>query len=169
VGCARGAETETRRLHFTDIAPKSNFAYRTDNNFTAGSISATMCGGVAAFDFDNDGRMDLFFTNGASCPNWRRPMRVSTLPAAQSRRWHVRGCHRARRSARQGPRFSFGVAAGDYDNDGYEDLFICNAGPNTLYTTTATARSLTLRSVPESPSRRMSSVSPPRGSTTTRR
>ena len=29
--------------------------------------------------------------------------------------------------------FSFGVAAGDYDNDGYEDLFVCNAGRNTLY------------------------------------
>ena len=41
---------EPRRPHFTDIAPKSNFAYRTDNNFTGRKyFPQAMCGGVAAF------------------------------------------------------------------------------------------------------------------------
>jgi len=132
---ARGAETETRRPHFTDIAPKSNFAYRTDNNFTGRKyFPQTMCGGVAAFDFDNDGRMDLFFTNGAKLPE---------LEKTDARFYNCLLRNRGDGTfedvtARAGLLgkdlgFSFGVAAGDYDNDGYEDLFICNAGRNTLY------------------------------------
>jgi len=126
---------EPRRPHFTDIASKSNFAYRTDNNFTGRKyFPQTMCGGVAALDFDNDGRMDLFFTNGAK------------LPEMQKTDARFYNCLLRNRgdgtfedvTARAGLLgkdlgFSFGVAAGDYDNDGFEDLFVCNAGPNVLY------------------------------------
>ena len=125
----RGAETA--RPHFTDIAPKSNFTYRTDNNFTGRKyFPQTMCGGVAAFDFDNDGRMDLFFTNGAKLPELEK-----TDPRFYNCLLRNRGDGTFEDvTARAGLLgkdlgFSFGVAAGDYDNDGYEDLFICNAGP----------------------------------------
>ena len=140
VGCgfwvaAGGEVTEPKRPHFTDIAPKSNFAYRTDNNFTGRKyFPQTMCGGVAAFDFDNDGRMDLFFTNGAKLPELRK-----TDPRFYNCLLRNRGdgafedvtAHAGLLGKDLG--FSFGVAAGDYDNDGYEDLFVCNAGRNTLY------------------------------------
>jgi hypothetical protein len=132
---AGGAEPEPRRPHFTDIAPKSNFAYRTDNNFTGRKyFPQTMCGGVAAFDFDNDGRMDLFFTNGAKLPELEK-----TDARFYSCLLRNRGDGTFEDvTARAGLLgkdlgFSFGVAAGDYDNDGHEDLFICNAGRNTLY------------------------------------
>jgi hypothetical protein len=129
------AQPEPRRPHFTDIAPKSDFAYRTDNNFTGRKyFPQTMCGGVAAFDFDNDGRMDLFFTNGAKLPE---------LEKTDARFYNCLLRNRGDGTfedvtARAGllgkdQGFTFGVAAGDYDNDGHEDLFICNAGRNTLY------------------------------------
>jgi len=52
-------------------------------------FSQPMCGGVAAIDYNNDGLMDLFFTNGAKLPSWRRPRPPITTPAAQQRRRHV--------------------------------------------------------------------------------
>ena len=132
---ANGEGPEPRRPHFTDIASKSNFAYRTDNNFTGRKyFPQTMCGGVAAFDFDNDGRMDLFFTNGAKLPELEK-----TDPRFYNCLLRNRGDGTFEDvTARAGLLgkdlgFSFGVAAGDYDNDGFEDLFVCNAGRNVLY------------------------------------
>jgi hypothetical protein len=52
-----------RRPHFTDTVPRCRFTYVTNNNFTGRKyFQQSMCGGVAAFDYDNDGRMDIFFT-----------------------------------------------------------------------------------------------------------
>ncbi|MEI9975976.1 MAG: hypothetical protein WDO73_30305 [Ignavibacteriota bacterium] len=55
-----------KRPHFTDVAPRSKITYRS-NNSPGGHkyFPQPMCGGVALFDFDNDGLLDIFFTNGA--------------------------------------------------------------------------------------------------------
>ncbi|MGA2740917.1 MAG: VCBS repeat-containing protein, partial [Bryobacteraceae bacterium] len=130
-GCAlwvarSGQEPEPRRPHFTDIAPKSNFAYRTDNNFTGRKyFPQTMCGGVAALDFDNDGRMDLFFTNGAKLPEMEKsdPRFYNCLLRNRGDGTFDDVTARAGLLGKD-LGFSFGVAAGDYDNDGFEDLFV---------------------------------------------
>src|ERR1700747_1332567 len=62
-------QTPTALPHFTDIAPRSRFSYVTNNDLSPRKyFPQPMCGGVAVFDFDNDGRMDVFFTNGAKLP-----------------------------------------------------------------------------------------------------
>ena len=93
-----------------------------------------MCGGVAAIDYDNDGHMDLFFTNGA-----RLPELIKTTPDFYNCLLRNRGdgtfedvTARAGLTG-AGLGFCFGVAVADYDNDGFDDIFICNAGANTLY------------------------------------
>ena len=59
------------RPRFTDVAPKSQFAYVTRNGFDGDRkyFPQPLCGGVAVLDFDNDGLQDLFFTNGAQFPD----------------------------------------------------------------------------------------------------
>ena len=115
---------EPRRPHFTDIAPKSNFAYRTDNNFTGRKyFPQAMCGGVAAFDFDKDGRMDLYFTNGAKLPD---------LEKTDARFYHCLLRNRGDGSFEDVTQsaglavdsYGMGCAVGDYDGDGRPDLIV---------------------------------------------
>jgi hypothetical protein len=93
-----------------------------------------MCGGVAAIDYDNDGRMDLFFTNGAKLPELTKssPEYYNCLLRNNGDGTFTDVTAEAGLSgATLG--YSFGVAVADYDNDGFDDIFICNAGMNALY------------------------------------
>jgi enediyne biosynthesis protein E4 len=120
---------------FTDIAGNSNFSYITNNGFTGRKyFPQPMCGGIAAFDFDNDGFMDLFFTNGAKMPELKKTDASFHNCLLRNRGDGTFEDVTAKAGlAGEGIGFNFGVAAGDYDNDGNEDLFICSTGRNTLY------------------------------------
>ena len=120
---------------FTDIALLSDFDYRTNNNYTGRKyFPQPMCGGVAIFDFDSDGRQDIFLSNGARLPELKKVNQSFHNCLLRNL-----GDDRFGDVTEQagltgvGLGYSFGVAAGDYDNDGDADLFIANAGPNTLY------------------------------------
>jgi hypothetical protein len=99
----------------------------------------TMGGGVAIFDFDNDGRMDLFFTNGAAL---RQSMSKDDLPdKTQPRFWNrlfqqkPDGTFKdvTERAGLKGVGYSMGAAAADYDNDGFVDLFVSGYKADRLY------------------------------------
>jgi enediyne biosynthesis protein E4 len=121
---------------FRDVAPLSDFAYRTQNGYDGKRkyFPQPLCGGVAVLDFDNDGRPDLFFTNGATFPGLRRPD-----PSHHNALLRNLGDGKfedvTRRAGLGGESlgYSLGAAAADFDNDGWTDLFVANAGPNTLY------------------------------------
>jgi hypothetical protein len=124
-----------RLAWFTDVASRSHFSYKTNNNFTGRKyFPQPMCGGVAVLDYNNDGKMDIFFTNGAKLPE-----DVKTGPAYYNALLRNMGDGRfedvALSAGLAGATlgYSFGVAAADYDNDGNTDLFLANMGRNTLY------------------------------------
>lgn len=118
-----------------DVAPLSKITY-ISNNSPGGHkyFPQPMCGGVAIFDFDNDGRMDIFFTNGAQMPEMKKtnPSYYNCLLKQRADGTFEDVTAKAGLLG-ESLDFNFGVAVGDYDNDGYEDLFICAAGRNTLY------------------------------------
>ncbi|MFI4941855.1 MAG: CRTAC1 family protein [Burkholderiales bacterium] len=124
-------------LRFTDVASRSSFVYTSNNDYRPNGrkyFPQPMCGGIAILDYDKDGKLDIFFTNGAKLPELKRP---------DSSYWSclLRGKGDGRfedvtqKAGVNGQNlgFSFGVAAGDFDNDGDTDLFVANAGPNALY------------------------------------
>lgn len=122
-------------IQFTDIATRSRFAYRTNNDFTGRKyFPQPMCGGVAVFDFDNDGRMDIFLTNGAKLPQMKKTD-ASFLNCLLRNRVDGTFDDVTVKAGLTGEHldYSFGVAAADYDNDGFQDLFVAHAGRNALY------------------------------------
>lgn len=120
---------------FRDAAKPLKLAYKSNNSYTGRKyFPQPMCGGVALLDFDNDGLLDIYFTNGAELPSLKKSdpsfhhLLLRNLGGGRfgdvTARAGLKGEHLD---------FSFGVAAGDYDNDGYTDLFIADAGMNALY------------------------------------
>ncbi len=122
-----------RAIVFEDVAGRAELRFRLLNSATPEKHQIeTMVGGVAAFDYNNDGRPDLFFTNGAPQPGLRK----------QGPEWHNRLYRNdggwkftdvTESSGLAGEGFATGVAAADYDNDGYTDLFVCGVRRTALY------------------------------------
>lgn len=98
----------------------------------AKNLPETMAGGVAIFDYNGDGRPDLFLTNGAE---------ISTLkkdsPKYSNRLFRNEGdglfTDVTEKAGIAGTGYDMGVAVGDYDNDGHEDLFVAGVHHSTLY------------------------------------
>jgi enediyne biosynthesis protein E4 len=95
-------------------------------------LPETMAGGVVAFDYNNDGRLDLFFPNGAEMPSL-----VKTQAKFSNRLYRNDGNGHftdvTLEASLAGLGFSIGAAAGDFDNDGYPDLFVAGVHESHLY------------------------------------
>ena len=126
--------------HFVDITKKSgvNFQYQSSHTSRKYLIE-TMGAGVALFDYDNDGRLDIFLVNGAPLqdPTPKGTIPKKSGPAYWNRLYHQKSDGSfedvTERAGLQGTGYGMGVAVGDYDNDGFEDLYVTAYGGNKLY------------------------------------
>lgn len=114
-------------IAFEDIAGRAGIHFVLRNG-AAGSRQQieTMVSGVVAFDYDGDGRTDLYFVNGAKSP-----------PSDTNRLYRNIGGggfeDTTLRAGLAGEGFGIGGAAADYDNDGHQDLLVVGVGRNYLY------------------------------------
>ena len=125
---------------FSDITAAAKINFKHAASPTAQKyLLETMGAGVALFDFDNDGRLDLYFTNGAAI---RDPMPKGKMPEkSDSKFWNRLFRQKpdgtfedaTEKAGVKGEGYSFGVAAGDYNRDGLTDLFVTRYGGASLY------------------------------------
>ncbi|HWS87395.1 MAG TPA: CRTAC1 family protein [Pyrinomonadaceae bacterium] len=120
---------------FTDVTARVGISFRHSASPTSQKyLPETMGAGVALFDSDGDGRLDLFFTNGAHVGD---PMPKTAAPDKRDPRFWNR-LYRQKpdgtfedvtvRAGLQGSGYSMGAAAGDFDGDGRVDLYVSAYG-----------------------------------------
>lgn len=125
---------------FADIEQRLgiNFQYKSSHT-TRKYLLETMGAGVALFDYDNDGRLDIFLVNGAPLAD---PAAKGSIPRKTGPQYWNRLYHQkpdgtfedvTEQAGLQGEGYGMGVAVGDYDNDGFEDLYVTAYGGNKLY------------------------------------
>ena len=126
--------------HFVDATERLGIRFRQQASPTAKKyLLETMGSGVALFDYDNDGRLDIFLANGAPIAD---PVPKGTVPEKDGPKYWNRLYHQkpdgtfedvTEKAGLTGYGYSTGVAVGDYDNDGFEDIYVAGYGRSTLY------------------------------------
>ncbi len=140
VGATQSVGSSPDAAKFTDVTSALNINFEYVASHTSRKyLIETMGSGVALFDYDNDGRLDIFVVNGAPLSD---PTPIGTIPQKAGPKDWNRLFHQRKdgtfedvteKAGVQGVGYGMGVAVGDYDNDGFEDLYVTAYGGNKLY------------------------------------
>jgi len=118
---------------FVDVTRESNITFKHDNAASPQRyLIETMGAGAAWIDYDNDGYLDLFLANSAATNVYK------TVHPLRSALYHSSGDGTftdvtEKAGVGAADLFAMGVAVGDYDNDGFEDLYVVGYGRSILY------------------------------------
>ena len=129
------AAIEVPRVTFTDITPSAGIAFTHCTGAAGGKLLPEAMGvGVVAFDYDGDGRCDLFFVNSRPWPGAARPQgEPLPTPGLFRNLGEGRFADVTADSGLAQPIYGMGATASDYDNDGWCDLFMTGVGGDRLY------------------------------------
>jgi len=123
--------SEASNISFVDITEASGIIYRHQDGGTGQRfLPEHMGAGLASFDADGDGLLDIYFLNGASLPDLKPSAELSNRFFRNRDGRIFDDCTVAAGLTELS--YGLGVTAGDYDNDGFQDLYISNFGPNRL-------------------------------------
>jgi len=127
------ADAVSSSIRFEDITGRSGIQFVADSCPTPNKNQPeTMISGVGLIDYDNDGFLDIFFINGAAMPSLKK----------ESAKYSNRLFHNNHdgtftdvtdKAGLAGDGYDMGVAVGDFDNDGWEDIYVASVTKNHLY------------------------------------
>jgi hypothetical protein len=125
--------TSSSAIQFEEIADRSRLYFTTASSPTPNKNQVeTMVAGVALLDYDNDGYLDIYLVNGAAIPSLKKES-----PTYWNRLFHNNHdgtfTDVTEKAGVAGAGYGMGVAVGDYDNDGWPDLFVANVTDNQLF------------------------------------
>ncbi len=127
----RVIQPDPEPVSFTDVTAASGITFKHAFAPEKRYILESMSGGVGIIDFDRDGRPDLYFVNAPTVATAAKPR------SARSELWKNNGdgtyTDVTEKAGVGDPGWGMGVAAGDYDNDGWDDLYVTCFGPDKLY------------------------------------
>ena len=128
-----GSRSGGSTIRFEDITLQSGIQFISDSCPTPNKNQPeTMLGGVGLIDYDNDGYLDIFFVNGAALPSLKK----------ESPKYYNRLFHNNRdgtftdvteKAGLAGEGYDMGVAVGDFNNDGWPDIYVASVTKNRLY------------------------------------
>jgi len=134
-GVLRSTENEPAAdpIRFRNVAHVAGVDFVLDNSPTPEKhMIETMPGGIATLDYNNDGLTDIFFTNGAKLPSLKKEE-----PRFYNRLYRNDGNMKftdvTEEAGVKGEGYSQGAAVGDFDNDGWVDIFVAGVYANILY------------------------------------
>jgi hypothetical protein len=126
---------------FREIAAEVGLNFRHFNGATGQRYMPEIMGaGVALFDYDNDGDLDVYLIQGSTLeenkkphlpPGWKPGNRLFRNELSETGK--LRFTDVTERAGVGLAGYGMGVAVGDYDNDGFQDLYVTNFGHNVLY------------------------------------
>jgi len=118
---------------FTDVTQQVGIHWQHVNGATPEKyLIETMGGGGAFLDYNRDGRLDILLVN-SGCHKFSPPNCANPGTALYRQNPDGTFSDMTRQARLTTPGYGMGVAVGDYDNDGYPDIYITNFGRNTLY------------------------------------
>ncbi|MCL4190835.1 MAG: VCBS repeat-containing protein, partial [Thermoguttaceae bacterium] len=117
---------------FADVTAQTGITFRhTDGGSGRRYIQETVTAGLALFDYDSDGDVDIYFINAAPLDGTRFDVPPQNALYRNDGDWRFTDVTAAAGVGDTG--YGLGVAVADYDNDGDQDIFVNNFGPDVLY------------------------------------
>lgn len=120
-----------QRVLFVDVTTESGIQFRDVNGESGKKYFIEPLGrGIALLDYDNDGDLDIYLVNGCDLPNTNSPITSKNTLYRNDNGKYVD----VTTAASVGDTgYGLGCCVGDYNNDGYIDIYVTNYGPNVLY------------------------------------